>query len=524
MHILNHVLTSRTRVQRHNRRIKEHATTNNGTNDIDNNEEEEDDDTDKWRDQGYTRPKVLILLPTRGTAWTFVRHILSLLGNSAIVDNEDRFNEEYGPLVDDEGRDEDVEEEDVKKERRRKAVLKQKGHEWNDLFGDTINSDDDFKTGISVTPNVVQASGGKKKKTKHVTKKDEGSGQSGTSIKLFADFYHCDIILASPIGLKMATTASEDGNNNDNASDNEEETGQADIDFLSSIDICLIGRSDVLLMQNWDHVNTILDSTLNKQPKKITDIDFGRVRNYYLEGQSVHWRQLIVVSSFTDPYILSTFRRHAKNVEGAMKVRRKVSTDDASICDVTVRLKQVFQRVSCTSLGDASSNRLRYFGEHVLPKLTRLEQKHTLIYIPSYFDFIAVRNLLLKREVDFVSVTEYARVSEVSRGRARFLQGRKSIMLYTGRAHFFLRHKIKGARHVIFFGLPEYAEFYPDVVNMLSNNVEEDDDGDGDITRMPMSCLSLFTKFDAHQLERVVGTAHTDRMVKGEKSSYMFCA
>jgi len=95
-------------------------------------------------------------------------------------------------------------------------------------------------------------------------------------------------------------------------------------------------------------------------------------------------------------------------------------------------------------------------------------------------------------------------------------------MLYTGRAHFFLRHKIKGARHVIFFGLPEYADFYPNVVNMLSNDVADEEDEDGDITRMPMSCLSLFTKFDAHQLQRVVGTSHTENMIKGEKSSYMF--
>ena len=315
---------------------------------------------------------------------------------------------------------------------------------------------------------------------------------------------------------KTLTNDEDDGNNDD---DDDE---QADTDFLSSIDICLVTRSDVLLMQNWDHVNTILDSTLNNQPKKIDGIDFSRVRSYFLEGQAKYWRQLIVVSSFSDPYILSTFRRHANNVEGSMKIRSKVSNDDASICEVMVRTKQVFQRVTCTSVADSGSNRLRYFSEHVLPKLTRLNQKHTLIYIPSYFDFIAVRNLLLKREVNFVSVTEYARVSEVSRGRARFLQGRKSIMLYTGRAHFFLRHKIKGARHVIFFGLPEYADFYPNVVNMLSNDVADDDDEDGDITRMPMSCLSLFTKFDAHQLQRVVGTSHTEKMIKGEKSSYMF--
>lgn len=93
-------------------------------------------------------------------------------------------------------------------------------------------------------------------------------------------------------------------------------------------------------------------------------------------------------------------------------------------------------------------------------------------------------------------------------------------MLYTGRAHFFLRHKIKGVRHVIFFGLPEYAEFYPGIVNMLHNGLSEWEVDD--VTRMPLSSLNLFTKYDAHQLERIVGAKNTDKMIKGERSSFLF--
>jgi U3 small nucleolar RNA-associated protein 25 len=507
MHILNHVLTSRTRVQRHNRRIKE--LTNNADNDDSTNGALDDEGDDKWRDQGYTRPKVLILLPTRGACWSFMKQTIQLLGDAAIVDNEDRFDKEFGPLdLYEENNDDEEEKDDATAKARRDAVLKQKGAEWNDLFGDDANADDDFKMGISMTPNFVKSAGTKKKK-----KSLSGAGTSGVNVKLFAEFYHSDIIVASPIGLKMTISRNEDG-------DGDEET-EADVDFLSSIDVCLIARSDVLLMQNWDHVNSILDS-LNKQPKKINDIDFSRVRTYFLDGHGSNWRQLIVVSQFTDPYILSTFRRYAKNVEGQLKIREKVPSDDASICNVMVHVKKVFQRVACQTVSEAGSTRLRYFSDHILPKLMRLKQKHTLIYIPSYFDFIAVRNLLLKREANFVSVTEYARVSEVSRGRARFLQGRKSIMLYTGRAHFFLRHKIKGARHLIFFGLPEYADFFSAVVNMLNEGLSRTEEDGDDISRMPMSCLALYTKFDAHPLERIAGTLHADKMIRGEKSSYLF--
>jgi U3 small nucleolar RNA-associated protein 25 len=118
-----------------------------------------------------------------------------------------------------------------------------------------------------------------------------------------------------------------------------------------------------------------------------------------------------------------------------------------------------------------------------------------------------------------VSVTEYARVSEISRGRARFLQGRKAIMLYTGRVHYFSRHAIKGIRHLVFFGLPERADFYSGLVNELNKGMNRDDDDD---VNAPTSVLALFTKYEAHALERTVGKQHCDRMIKGEKQTYMF--
>mmetsp|Transcript_1368 Transcript_1368/g.3252 ORF Transcript_1368/g.3252 Transcript_1368/m.3252 type:complete len:826 (-) Transcript_1368:693-3170(-) len=500
LHIINHVLTSRSRVHRHNLRIKELTKGSGETGQV---IEDDDDDENKWRDQGYTRPKVLVLLPTRGTCHEFVKRITASLGDSAIVDNEERFDAEYGPL-------DPIDDDDSTGNARRNVVLRQKGPEWNELFGDDANSDDDFKIGLALTPHVAKSADKKKKKV------DSGSGASGVKVKLFADFFHSDIILASPIGLKMAISGGDED-------DDDEEEADTNADFLSSIEICFVSSSDVMLMQNWDHVNGVLES-LNQQPKNIADIDFSRVRNYFLEGKGANWRQLIVTSQFSDPHILSTFRRHALSIEGQLKMRRKTSVEDASVCDVMVRVKQVFQRVPCISVSEAGSNRLRYFSESILPKLTRLKQKHTLIYIPSYFDFVAVRNMMLKREMDFVSVTEYARVSEVSRGRARFLQGRKQFMLYTGRAHYFMRHSIKGIRHLVFFGLPEHAAFYPSVVNMLNDGMSETSTEDDDATRLPLSCLSLYTKFDAHQLERIVGASHTERMIKGDKSSFLFCS
>lgn len=490
-HILHHVWRSRQQIHRNNKKVMKR-----------NKEDDEDPDQsnvimdtsyEEMRDQGFTRATVLILLPTRGCCHSMVHLLLSLLCAKETAENLERFNTEYGPPPLPE---ESAEKGDEDQLRRRRKVQQQKGIDWLELFGDDVNDDDDFKIGLALHPKG--RSGQQAGDAGNTQSSEDGS----CSVKLFADFFKSDIILASPLGLKMTMTA---------------EDNQRQADFLSSIEICLLARSDVMLMQNWDHVQDVLKQ-LNQQPKNSNGTDFSRVRNYMLLGQACHWRQLIIESSFLDPLILSTFKRNAKSLDGYVRIRKKTDPEEASISKVLLPTRQVFQRVEATSFANQGEVRVRYFAEKVLPHILSHKQKHTLVFIPSYFDFVSVRNLLLKREVEFVSVSEYSRITEISRGRARFLQGRKPIMLYSGRAHFFHRHKIKGVRHVIFVGLPEHAEFYAQQVNLLQA-------GDNDMeTSAAISSLTLFTKYDSHALERIVGTTNCLKMINGDKSSYLIGA
>jgi len=486
------------------------------------------EDDDKWRDQGFTRPKVLLLFPTRGTAHKFVTETLFTLlggagGESVSVDNRERFDKEYGPAVDDNDDDEIDDKENNEKERV-KRVLEAKGPDWNELFGDDTNADDNFKLGMNVS-------------FAKLTKKEKGKT---CSVQLYSEFYKSDIILASPLGLKMALE------------DEENDKGRRnDIDFLSSIEIVTVFYADVILMQNWDHLDQGVLPHLNNYPKNNdNDTDFSRVREYFLREQqpqdlsnasnngnikntnpSRYYRQTILISRFNDPHILSTFRKESSPRQNdhinipiptrrCAVVTRQTSSKTARIATIQKRgLRQVFQRLPCSSPRDQTDARLTYFTTKILPTLQRTKKKGVLIYTPSYFDYVALRNELLRRELgsSFVSVTEYSRVSEVSRGRARFFQGRKRIMLYTGRAHFFRRRLVRGARHLIFYGIPEHDEFYAGMVDAL-----EDGDGDGELEG-ELSCLTLFTRYDGFSLERIVGRDHCERMVCGEKSTFLFC-
>ena len=152
--------------------------------------------------------------------------------------------------------------------------------------------------------------------------------------------------------------------------------------------------------------------------------------------------------------------------------------------------------------------------KNVLPEIKRLKQKHTLIFIPSYYDFVRLRNYAVREELSHVCVSEYERVSETSRSRARFFHGQRDLMLYTGRAHFFKRYMIRGAHHLVFYSLPECAHFYPELVNLL-----EEAEGSAQVT----SCFALFTKYEAMALERIIGSKRSRHMLTSDKSTFLFC-
>lgn len=67
-------------------------------------------------------------------------------------------------------------------------------------------------------------------------------------------------------------------------------------------------------------------------------------------------------------------------------------------------------------------------------------------------------------------------------------------MLYTERAHFYHRFRIRGVRDVVFYAIPEHEAFYPEILSM----VETGPTGHGTVQ-------ALFSAWDALALRRLVG-------------------
>ncbi|KAJ0592129.1 putative digestive organ expansion factor, predicted [Helianthus annuus] len=440
LHSLNHIFKTRDLVTKNDKTMAKQK----------ESKGEEVLNSEKFVDQGFTRPKVLIILPYRSIAFRVINRLIQLTpeGHKVNVDHVDRFSDEYGS-----GQSDDQEDEDV----RTKSWKKSKPLDYQALLG--ANNNDRFMIGIKFT-----------KKT----------------VKLYSDFYTSDMIVASPLGLidKIETAVVEK---------------EKDVDYLSSIEVLIIDHADVILMQNWDHVPPVIEQ-LNHIPSKQHGTDIMRIRPWYLDGQARFYRQSIVLASHVHPDINNLFNNYCLNYEGKVNLLRE---HEGVLPKVLLQVTQIYERIDDTELS-APDARLEYFKKKVFPKIKDSVQGGIMILINSVLELVGVRKFLKSQDASFCVCDEDTERPDISRARAWFFQGKKKIMLYTERAHFYYRYKIRGIQNLIIYSIPERKEFYPEIVNMLDGSHS-------------MNCTVLFSRSDRLRLERVVGTGPAKRMVTSDK-------
>lgn len=444
LHIINHVLKTRTKILHHNAKITKSKCTN------------MTEIPEEYRDQGLVRPKILIIVPFRHSCLKIVELLISILigeDKGGSVMNKTRFMEDFSG--------------------NELAMSKKnpKPEDYELTFQG--NTDDTFKIGIAIT-----------KKT----------------LKLYSEFYSSDIIISSLLGLRILIGA--------------EGEADRDYDFLASIELLILDQAELFLMQNWDHMIHILNH-LHLQPKDSHGTDFSRVRSWCVNGWTKYYRQTLIFSSIHVPEIYGIFNKKCYNYAGKVKIINPISP--GSICQVAVQIPQVFHRFDTSSHSQALEYRMEFFTTKILPQYKDRIMNHTLIFIPSYFDFVKLRNYFKKEEYSFVQICEYSKDAKVARARDMFFHSDAHFLLYSERFHFFRRIRVKGIRHIIFYAPPIFPQFYVEMCNLMQEANQNPRSGSGS----NMTITILYCKYDIMQLSAIVGAERASKMFGSEKSIHM---
>ncbi|KAL5974183.1 hypothetical protein ACLOJK_030846 [Asimina triloba] len=224
---------------------------------------------------------------------------------------------------------------------------------------------------------------------------------------------------------------------------------EKDVDYLSSIEVLIIDHADVIVMQEFSATRTAESGNRFQLNCFLTDLV------------------------------------------------KLISEYKGILPKVLLQVRQVYERFDATSIAEADDVRLEYFSK----------KGGIMLFISSYFEFVRLRNFLKSQNASFCLLGEYTKPQDISRARVQFFEGRRKILLYTERAHFYRRYKIRGIKNLIVYSLPESR--FNTVLNMLegSENIE---------------CTVLFSRFDQLRLERIVGTNASQRMLSSKKDIFIF--
>ncbi|KXJ71921.1 hypothetical protein RP20_CCG019385 [Aedes albopictus] len=454
LHALNHIIKSTSKILHHNLKLAEAA---NSKKQKKKKIKNAISSAQEYRDQGLVRPKVLIVAPFRSSSLKIVETLKKqFAGDEAkAVTNYSRFQAEYGGQT------------------LYFPKHNPKPEDYERVFSG--NTDDNFRIGISF---------------------------SKSSMKLYTKYYNSDLILASPLGLRMTIGA--------------EGEAERDYDFLSSIELLILDQAEICMAQNWDHVVHLMDH-LHLQPQSTEHTDFSRVRYWCLNGWSRFYRQTLLLSSHDLPEFRSIFNSKCANYRGKIRAANPVKA--GSIRHVVVQVPQTFHRIEVTSLDQSFDSKFQHFTTVLLPQLRSITMARCLIYVPSYFDYVRLRNYFKKEELSFVQICEYSKDAKIARARDMFFHGSSHFLLYSERSHFFRRPRIKGIRHLMFYQLPAYPQFYAEMINLMANEYQNRKDG---IDASAMTVTVLYTKYDLLRLSAVVGSEQAAKIAASPKAAHTF--
>ncbi|CAG9318556.1 unnamed protein product [Blepharisma stoltei] len=297
-------------------------------------------------------------------------------------------------------------------------------------------------------------------------------------LQLFTPFKASDMIIASPMSLRQAIL-----------NESEDENAKENLGILCSIEMVVMENSEVFLMQNWDHIETIFKA-MNRIPDRDSmTADINRIRDPFIEEKSKEYRQLIIFSEFISPLLLSLFNRN-ENYKG------KAKTIDHYPGVNQYDVVQKYRKFRASSQLSAADERFEYFTQNLWPNIKEDLYPKSILFVASYFEYIRVKAYLEENDPGVLCISEYTQKSDKQRSIANWKNGKNKAICVTERFLYFRPQKFDDIGHLVFYSLPEFNNFYEE------------------FARESKEVISVYCKFDGYSLQRIVGDKKAGQLLK----------
>lgn len=414
LHILNHINKTRDRILKNSTKIRTHREQKKeGT-------LAEDAEEPELRDQGFTRPKVLILLPTRELCNEIVDILINLSGSEQ-QENKAKFKKQFH---------DDSEPPEYKPD------------DFRDAFRG--NNSDFFCIGVKFTRKTV---------------------------KLYSSFYSLDIILASPIGLSMILE------NPDKKKRQYDFLLSIEILVVDRAHQIEMQNWDHVLTV-MKYINKIPkdfhDADFSRIRMWAINDQLRLLRQLMVFGE--------YASAQTNNLTASKSSNIAGKLK--FKVQTKIDLCMMNSIGLRLKqIYHRFESSSPATDPDARFKFFTNTILPSILKTTSYEDG-LLIYVPSYYDYLRIKNHMFEHtKLTFAAIDEYSSQSLLTKTRTLFLAGKIKVLLYTERLHYFRRFEIGGVKNVLMYGLPSNPIFYKELARFIGKSIFKNE-ADADLSFM----------------------------------------
>ncbi|CAB4257048.1 similar to Saccharomyces cerevisiae YIL091C UTP25 Nucleolar protein required for 35S pre-RNA processing and 40S ribosomal subunit biogenesis [Maudiozyma barnettii] len=390
LHVLNHIYKTRDRILKDNQKIQ-------------------NDNDAEYLDQGFTRPKVLIVVPTRDTGYQVVNKLINKSGIEQ-VDKKGKFRDQFF--------------EDSLPPSSKPKTFQQ-------IFKG--NTNDFFVLGMKFTRKAI---------------------------KLYSNFYQSDIIVCSPLGLQMIVENTDKKKRQDDFLSSIEVTI---VDQFNVIEFQNVSH----LYTIFDHLNTIPkeqhDSDFSRIRMWYINDQAKMFRQTMLFTKYISPNSNSIIN-----HVCKNWSGRWKNHKRVEPSESSVGQLGIRVKQIFQRFNVLGGHIS-----EEPDYRFRHFCSVIVPSITKSTgyEDGILIYIPDYTDYLRVSNYLReKTSILFGEINEYSSQKKLNANRSLFQQGRVKVLLYTERLHHFRRYELKGVKSVLFYQPPTNPEFYTEVVRYIGKS------------------------------------------------------